>query len=250
MSRRSGQRATRSVLRRGLLALLGLSAFAGFVALGNWQLERRVWKLDLIERVEARVHAPAEMAPGPAQWAEVSRDRDEYRHVRVAGRFLPDRNVRVTAATDLGSGYWVLSPLQRPDGTLVLINRGFVAQGAEPAPVPAGQVTVEGLLRLSEPGGGVLRDNRPEAGRWYSRDVAAISRAEGLDALAGVAPYFIDAAEGARGSPGGDGPVGGLTVVRFHNSHLVYALTWYGLAAMVLGAAWLVVREERRRGAK
>jgi surfeit locus 1 family protein len=36
----------------------------GFIALGNWQLERRLWKLDLIEKVETRVHAPAESAPG------------------------------------------------------------------------------------------------------------------------------------------------------------------------------------------
>ena len=38
----------------------------------------------------------------------------------------------------------------------------------------------------------------------------------------------------------------GMTVVRFHDSHLVYALTWYGLALMVAGAGWYVARYERR----
>jgi surfeit locus 1 family protein len=36
-----------------------------------------------------------------------------------------------------------------------------------------------------------------------------------------------------------------LTVIAFANNHLVYAITWYALALMVAGAAWLVVRTER-----
>ena len=59
-----------------------------------------------------------------------------------------------------------------------------------------------------------------------------------------VAPYFIDA--DATPNPGG-WPRGGLTVVRFANSHLVYALTWFGLALMSAGGAVLWLREERCR---
>ncbi|MFV0276703.1 MAG: SURF1 family protein [Parahaliea sp.] len=219
-------------------------ASAGFVALGNWQLERRVWKLDLIERVNTRVTAPAAAPPALKDWPWVSRESDEYRHVLVSGRFLPERDTRVTAATGLGTGYWILSPLRGADGSIVLINRGFVGLGVHSAQVPAGQVTISGLLRLSEPGGGVLRRNDVASERWYSRDVAAIAEARSLTE---VAPYFIDAENGAPGSPGGAGPVGGLTVIRFHNSHLVYAITWYSLAAMALGAGVLVWREATGR---
>ncbi|TXS91402.1 SURF1 family protein [Parahaliea maris] len=227
------------------LALCAVLAFSGFVALGNWQVERRAWKLDLIERVNGRVHAPAVAAPARNAWPAVSRDSDEYRHVSVRGTFLSDLDTRVAAATELGTGYWILSPLQRFDGSVVMINRGFVAQGDPVASVPAGEVIVTGLIRLSEPGGGVLRDNLPAEDRWYSRDIEAIAAARNL---AAVAPYFVDAAADAPGSPGGAGPVGGLTVIRFHNSHLIYAITWYGLALMVVGAAVLVCREGRREG--
>jgi surfeit locus 1 family protein len=55
-----------------------------------------------------------------------------------------------------------------------------------------------------------------------------------------VAPYFIDA-EAAPGNAAA--PVGGLTVVSFHDNHLVYALTWYALAAMTAGAALRLLRE-------
>ena len=50
----------------------------------------------------------------------------EYRHVQVSGTFLNDSETLVQALTDLGAGYWVLTPLRQADGTLVLMNRGFV----------------------------------------------------------------------------------------------------------------------------
>ena len=145
-----------------------------------------------------------------------------------------------------------------------------------PSPVPAARVT--GLLRMTEPHGGFLRHNDPAANRWYSRDVQAIAAARGLTR---VAPYFIDAEaalgdgdaprtpsetagaspsasadqRGATTSPPANGPrpptanepavppVPGLTVITFHNSHLVYAITWYTLALMVAIAICLGIRK-------
>ncbi len=226
-----------------LIAVVGLAAFVGLIALGNWQLERRQWKLELMERVGQRVDAPAVAAPLPAAWPGIHREADEYRHIQVRGQFLADSSLRVAAASELGSGYWLLTPLRSREAGTVLINRGYIAQGVEAPAPPQGEVVVSGLLRLSEPGGGFLRDNRPQDGRWYSRDVVAMAEHLQLP----LAPYFIDAKAAMPGSPGGAGPVGGLTVVRFHNSHLVYALTWYGLAAMVVVAGVMLRREARKR---
>ena len=263
----------RSVSAKLGWALVGLVLFSVFVALGTWQVQRREWKLNLIARVETRVHAPAVAAPGPAEWSGVTAANSEYRRVTVSGTFLNTAETSVQALTDLGSGYWVLTPLREADGTLVLINRGFVpperreraAHGATEAEMPG---TVTGLLRISEPRGNFLRYNDPAHELWYSRDVRAIARARGLKGR--VAPYFIDADAGgtsaaAGASPatgasgGGDAaatpalgtddprPVGGLTVIVFRNAHLSYAITWYALALLVVGAAWIVIREERRR---
>ena len=118
----------------------------------------------------------------------------------------------------------MLTPLRTADARTILINRGFMASRTAPAP-PPGRVTVTGLLRISEPGGGFLRSNDAAADRWYSRDVAAIARRRGVVAL----PYFID--RDATGNRAGD-PVGGLTVIAFPDNHLVYAITWFTLAAM------------------
>ncbi len=222
--------------RRFALALAALVLFAGFAALGTWQVVRLRWKTDLIARVEQRVHAAPVAAPGPAQWPQVARASHEYRHVRVAGVFLYPLSTPVQAVTELGGGFWVLTPLRTDDGALVLVNRGFV-QTYTPQAADERRVALSGLLRISEPGGAFLRNNDPAANRWYSRDVQAIAAARGLSP---VAPYFIDA---DANSPGAPGPVGGLTVIAFHNNHLVYALTWYALALMVAGACVYVRRQ-------
>lgn len=227
-------------MRRTVAGAAILVAIAGFVALGVWQLERRAWKLDLIARVDARLAAAPVPAPGPAEWPAITREADEYRRVTATGRFLDDRAVTTLAVTARGPGYWVMTPLETP-GFTVLVNRGFVPQdrrdpSTRPEPRPSGPVTVAGLLRLTEPGGGFLRRNDPADGRWYSRDVAAIAAAQGLGT---VAPYFIDA--DATPNPGGL-PIGGLTVVTFRNAHLSYALTWFALAA---GLAFLAIRAAR-----
>ena len=76
--------------------------FAALVALGTWQVKRLYWKLDLIERVEQRVHAEPVASPGPDRWDRLTRQSEEYRHVRVSGRYLPESTTLVQAVTDLG----------------------------------------------------------------------------------------------------------------------------------------------------
>ena len=237
----------RSPLLLALWAIAAILVFAGFIALGNWQVHRRAWKLDLIQRVDSRLRAPAGAAPRRAQWPSLNAASDEYRKLCIDGVFLHDHETLVQAVTRLGAGDWVLTPLRTADGDIVLINRGFVApEQRAPAARSAGQISgtvkVCGLLRMTEPRGGFLRRNDPANGLWYSRDVAAIAAAQGLPAPA-VAPYFIDADDAPN--PGG-WPVGGLTVVQFRNTHLIYAITWYALALMVAWGASIVARHEWR----
>lgn len=232
--------------------------FAGFTALGLWQWQRLAWKEALIARVERRLHEAPVAAPGRGAWPALQRDADEYRRVRVHGRWAHELETTVRASTELGSGWWVLTPLQSDDGSWLLVNRGFVppeqrARETRAGSEPQGGQEVVGLLRFSEPGGSLLQHNAPAEGRWYSRDVAAIAAARGLGSTlhpGAVAPYFIDAAA-MDATAATAWPRPGLTVLQFPNHHLQYALTWFALAAMVVVAAVVVLREEwqgRTRG--
>ncbi|MDE2430324.1 MAG: SURF1 family protein [Burkholderiales bacterium] len=243
------------------LALFFSLFFLLFISLGTWQVRRLHWKLDLIERVNQRVHASPVAAPACARTQAVTAQTDEYRHVSLTGYFLPQLNTLVQASTELGSGFWVMSPFQTNDHCIVYVNRGFIpgrlaseyqqrtSSAAEPGrvtePVP-NIITISGLLRMSEPRGGFLRRNDPAQERWYSRDINAIAKSHSLHQ---VASYFVDVDAGPhlehpqRAGDQSQFPVGGLTVISFPNNHLVYALVWYVLALMVGGASYFVFKD-------
>ena len=92
----------------------------------------------------------------------------------------------------------------------------------------AAVVLAAGLLALTALQGALMRN---------SADAKARSQ------LAALAQSVMDE---ARSSGYGAIPVGGLTVITFHNNHLVYAITWYSLALMLAGGTAYVIRQEWR----
>jgi surfeit locus 1 family protein len=251
------QHSPRSKAFLATIAVVALLAFAGFIALGIWQVQRLAWKHELIARVEHRVHAEPSPLPGVVAWRGLSRESAEYLRVSFRGQFFHGRETLVQASTELGSGYWVLTPLRTEQGYWLLVNRGFVSpewreRWKRKAQEPNDLVELRGLLRWSEPGGRLWQKNDAAQGRWYSRDVPAIIASQRLGASP-AAPYFVDL-EAAPAStdpdfkPPAEGvwPRPGLTVLRFADNHLVYAITWFSLAAMVAGALAYLVADERR----
>ncbi len=223
-----------------ILMTVVLTAF--LLALGTWQVKRLSWKLDLIAQVEQRAHAEPVSAPPPSNWGSLQDPSSyEYRRVSLTGTFHHQDEVQVYTVSDLGPGYWVLTPLQRDDGSLVIVNRGFVpSDKRDPSTRAEGEVpgivTVVGLMRAPETGGLFLRTNDPQNDRWYSRNIAQIAEVRGLS---NIAPFYVDA--DATPNPGGL-PIGGKTMLTFPNNHLSYAITWYILAAMTVAAGWFVTR--------
>lgn len=229
-----------------ILYSLSILLIASFTALGTWQVQRLGWKLDLIQRIETRAHAePAALGPR-SEWSNLKPEDYEYRRVQVSGQFEHDKEAAVYTVTNYGPGYWILTPLKQQDGSTVIINRGFVPTDKRTADTriqgqTEGVVTLVGLMRAPEHGGLFLRKNDPANGRWYSRNIEEIATANGLT---DVAPFYID----ADATPNDGGlPIGGLTQLKFPNSHLSYAITWYVLALMVAAATWYVRRNMNTR---
>ncbi len=242
--------------RKGALrALAWPSAFAAaglvlLVGLGVWQLQRLGWKEGLIRAATERAGQPPAPVPVEADWPRLDPNEAEYRRVRLEGRFRHEDEALVF--TDLadpkgpsgGVGSWVMTPLTLDDGSVVLINRGFVpANRADPSRRAEGQVGGEveivGLMRWSEARNPFTPADDPAKGAWYTRDTRAIGRAKGLTR---VAPFYIDAEASA---PGGL-PQGGETRLAFPNRHLEYALTWFGLAGALAVVAGLFLRRRAR----
>lgn len=224
--------------------LATLAALAILLSLGVWQLERREWKNDLLARIEARAHGEPGTITPEAEWPLWRAEDDEFRRVRVTGVFLYDRETPVHGlmAGQRGApvqGFYLFTPLRRPDGSVVAVNRGFVPTelrdpAARPGSQPAGDVAATGLVRAPEARGWFVPANDLSRRDWFVRDPAEMARAWGLRR---VAPFYIDA--DATPAPGG-WPKGGQTQLALPNNHLQYAVTWFGLALTLVGVfgAW------------
>ena len=220
------------------------AAIALFILLnlGFWQLNRLEWKENLIRQVEAGVSKPAEKALPPESWNSLS-EQDDYRHVSVTGEFLDGTTFYYTALSNPvgiagGPGVMVYAPFRTTDGWIVLVNRGFLPQGLAQAPKqsalepPQGRMELTGLLRLSEKPNWTTPATDKADRIWFARDTQAM--AEILVAgSSDLAPYSIDL--DAAFTPESGLPQAGETIVRFKNDHLGYALTWFGLAATLIG---------------
>lgn len=220
-------------------------AIAIFAALGVWQVQRLQWKHALVARVDARVHGAPVDLPADARLTGDGGHDLEYLRVRLSGVYQGSATALVRAATDLGTGYWTMTPLRLDDGRQVWINRGFVPEGTKRpvagASAPGGRTTITGLLRLPEPGGSVLQANRPQDDRWYSRDVAALAADRKLGA---VVPAFVDVQVETAQTPSRAPvrPVPGLTRIQFPDNHLMYALTWFTMALLSAGGLVFIWR--------
>jgi surfeit locus 1 family protein len=215
--------------------------FALLCGLGSWQIERLHWKLGLIAQVDANMKA----APLPLDAVRaLPRDQAQYHRVTVQGVFDHAHENYVFTTDDGTPDYHVLTPLRTAQGWL-MVDRGAVpkdrlAPASRAVGNPAGSVTVTGVWRQPDAPGFFTPQPDRHARVWYARDLAGMAHADGITLLA---PDLIEA--DASPNPG-DLPVGGKTVVSFRNQHLSYAVTWFGLAAGLLGI-WLAYHISRGR---
>lgn len=237
--------------RAGLILLpFVVVSLAVLLALGTWQVQRLAWKEDLIATIEDRT-ARAPVALAEALSSERSIADMEYLPVLLRGTFVHDAERHFFATHRGASGYYIYTPLRMADGDHVFVNRGFVPYDRkDPATRAEGQVEGEveivGLLRpaLAEKPSWIVPENTPETNVFYWKDIRAMAESSGLPADADILGFFVDADD--TPSPG-ILPVGGVTIIEMPNSHLQYAVTWYGLAAALLAVsvAWYW---RRRRG--
>ena len=251
-------------MSRAKLWLFGISTLVALVilvSLGNWQVRRLAWKQQLIADVTSRVASAPVAAPGPADWPMLSRDEAVYRPVRLSGQYDHSREVHVWFALNepqggplRGPGYMIMTPFVSVEGWQVIINRGFVPeslkeQSSRPETLVADQVTLTGLIRFDEPKNWLSPKADKEKNVWIVRQVAEMSAYLGMPQHQ-TAPYWIDLTKGQGVSYGSEAvslPQGGETRISFRNSHLQYAMTWYGLAGVLVIIALLFLRKSRSK---
>jgi surfeit locus 1 family protein len=223
------------------------------IGLGIWQLDRKVWKENLIATVTSRVaQAPADLPPR-ANWPRLLQEGNEFSRVTFPAEFLEGQEALVyTAGSPFrpdvkGPGYWVFAPAQLAGGSIVLVNRGFIPlDKKDPATRPEGNVRgsidIVGAMRWPETRGLFTPADDPKTNVWYLRDLKAIAAEK---KWATAAPFYIDQ-EGPV--PPGALPLPAKIDVRLSDNHLQYAVTWFGLALGLTGVyvVWIAGRLRRR----
>ena len=221
-----------SPLKMAVTALLLLLALAILLSLGTWQVQRLFWKEALIADIAARGKAPPATVSAIEAMQRAGEDVD-YRTLSASGTFLHDKERHFFATFQGRTGFYVYTPLALADGRFLFVNRGFVpydnkAPETRPAGQVPGEVTVTGLsrARLDQKPSVMVPENDLAKNLFYWKDLDAMARTTELPADR-VLPFFLDA--DATPIPGGM-PEGGVTQIVMPNSHLEYAVTWYGLA--------------------
>ncbi len=231
----------RFLLRPGWLALtLVVLAFAVtcFTVLAPWQFGRHAERKatnDAISRSFSADPVPlddllaAGSRPGPAT---------EWRTVTVTGRYLPSDEVIARLRTVQGeAAFEVLTPFRADDGTVVLVDRGYVrpVQGRQELTVPSYPAPPDGSQRLTARIRADEHDPRERAPlpgehqQVYAVDSRAVAEVTGLP----VRPGYLQLVDGSPGVLGAL-PLPELEAGPF----LSYALQWITFGVMAL-LAWL-----------
>lgn len=232
----------RFLLRPGWLALTALVlifAAVCFTLLAPWQFRRHEERSTTNDAISTSANASPvdidDVLPGGEQPGAGT----EWRTVRVTGRYLVADEVVARLRTVLGqAAFEVLTPFRLADGSVVLVDRGYVrpVQGDRAVAVPGfaaapkGTVTLTARLRADERD---PRERPPERrdGRLqvYAVGSGVVEHATGLDIRAGYL-QLNDQNPGVLAAL----PLPELDAGPF----LSYALQWIAFGAMAL-LAWL-----------
>jgi surfeit locus 1 family protein len=213
-------------------AITVLIALGILISLGVWQLQRLKWKEDLLARVAALQTAQAKpldqvlKAGGDLDYVRATFDCPDLERrpmLRMFGLHDGVAGYRLVAACPVTSGPYAS----------VLVDRGFISTEQSAVAMQPGRETlpgpVTGVLRKGDKATFVTPANRIGENLWYSRDVPAMAKALNVRA---PAPVFLMLEKPA---PLPSGPLPAPVPVDIPNRHLEYALTWFGLAAALVG---------------
>ncbi len=215
--------------------LFSLPALVLCLGLSIWQLERREWKLGILDRIAHN------QAAAPITLDELVKGDPldhEYGRVKVAGTFLHGKEFHLAARSMKNTvGMQIVTPLRTDDGRIVLFDRGWVpSEKKDPATRAAGQVAgqveLTGVVRRTQMKPYFVPDNVPDKNVWFTVDVPRMRKLAGGSPGARLDAFFLEA--DATPNPGGL-PIGGQTHLDIPNDHLQYAITWFGIALALIG---------------
>ncbi|MFM8820747.1 MAG: SURF1 family protein [Phenylobacterium sp.] len=216
------------------------------ISLGVWQVQRLAWKEALLARIARLEAAPAQSAPGALERAASPLDLDMVR-VRLDCPGLGGADfVELYALKGGQPGRRLISACPLGSGRFesVLVDRGFIADTVSARPASSGEAgpeTVTGIFRVPDRAGPFTPKANSASRLWFARDIPAMAAA-----LGAVRPAPVMLFAETSSNPGFGALVPAPIPATISNRHLEYALTWFGLAAALLGVYGALLRKHFR----
>jgi surfeit locus 1 family protein len=206
------------------------------VGAGNWQQRRMHEKEALRAQFDAAMQAePVALAllASAGDWKSL-----RYRPVVATGTYVARGQIFIDNKVVAGrAGFHVVTPLALTGGEHVLVNRGWIAQGASrsslpEAPPPSGPVSVRGRLAIPPVGYLELKSETTAGALWQNLDPARYAAATGLAVL----PIIVEATSAPQPDDGlvRDWPAPDFGI----ETHRIYMLQWYAFALTAV-ALWI-----------
>jgi surfeit locus 1 family protein len=188
--------------------------FAMLVSLGIWQVQRLAWKNLLIANFESTA-------------------------MHVGGQFSNSEPRRLLSSFEGKPAWLLVQPFLAKSGHMLLVARGKISTDAPLPPTPNGQLQLHGYQHIHNSGRGLFDvDNKPAENQWFYWDVDAML---GQPSIGGVVLHL------APGSPGTDGLLVDAPKSALRNNHLGYAITWFGLAAVLAVMTVVFLRSQGKK---
>lgn len=198
--------------------------------LGNWQIKRYGWKLELLAKIDRQYDVDASKIDLDIE------DLKGYTGIKrgtLTGIYSHNLSFQLQPRTHKGqAGYNVITPfiVKGGQGQAILVNRGWIPHErdrSEPflMDMPMGEVNVEGMLRRPPRHNVFTPENDPAREVWYRIDMNEISLAKKIDLLPDVMFYAEKEQSRLR-----DYPVLTSNLIKFSNNHLQYAFFWFAMA--------------------
>ena len=206
--------------------------------LGQWQLDRLVWKKSILVEIESKISGLPQSLP-----SDVKETIHKYMPIQLSGK-IKGSFIKVMASQKfIGAGYRIIVPFQLETGSTILVDLGFIRHEFIPDISLDDNLSIIGNLHWPQEVDFFTPDPDTKNNIWFARDVNELSKELRTEPILVVAKSFSPSITHLDPLP--------INTENIPNNHKQYAITWFSLAFIWLGmGVFFIYRTSVNRGRK
>jgi surfeit locus 1 family protein len=215
-----------------------VGATAILLSLGQWQVDRLVWKQSILEEIDGKISGLPQYLP-----SDVKETEHKYLPVQISGK-IKGSFIKVMASQKfIGAGYRIVTPFELQKGNIILVDLGFIRHEFASKISLSGDLNITGNLHWPNEVDFFTPDPDQKNNVWFARDVNKLSKELTTEPILVVAKSFSPSIVHLDPLP--------INTKNIPNNHKQYAITWFALAFIWLGMGlFFIYRTSKTRGRK